>query len=407
MARLGAPAIAAAIALGAAAARAEAPQADAPAPSAGGSAKSAFFPLPMYTTVPNEGSTYGVMPVLMRIGADQAVRWILAPSVSWNHSAGVNGTFRFYRYPSRVKSWSIVAAASTKVNRTLWVEYYDLPIAPGTITVEGLGQVRRNIFYRYFGEGPETPHSAESSYTRMTENATTRVGVNLPAHFNAGLRLTVRHDRALRHAIEGLPLTHDAFPDAPGLGGAAMAAAGASLRYDTRAHGDYSDEGVAIDVTGTYAYGIEGFAHLWRLTGQARALLRETDRLQGAGRLYWTDQTGGRDTPFFYQSTLGGEVLLRGFTQDRFIDRGAWEAELEQRIRFLRTHFFNVTADWRVDPFVAAGQVYPRGPAMFQRPRLAAGAGLRAWVQPNVLGRIDVAYASDGAQAYIVLGYPY
>src|SRR3954467_9780075 len=62
--------------------------------------KLAFFPLPMYTTVPNEGSTYGVMPVLLRTDTTERVRWILAPSVSWNRSAGVNGTFRYYNYPS-------------------------------------------------------------------------------------------------------------------------------------------------------------------------------------------------------------------------------------------------------------------------------------------------------------------
>src|SRR3954463_2867670 len=103
-------------------------RASAQAPAASGEgAKSKFFPLPMYTTVPNEGSTYGIMPVVLRVGPDGNVRWILAPSVSWNRSAGVNGTFRYYRYYGADLWWSIVAAASTKVNRTLWLEYWALP----------------------------------------------------------------------------------------------------------------------------------------------------------------------------------------------------------------------------------------------------------------------------------------
>jgi hypothetical protein len=390
------------------AALAASPRALAQAPAAPGEgAKSKFFPLPMYTTVPNEGSTYGIMPVVLRVGPDGNVRWILAPSVSWNRSAGVNGTFRYYRYYGADRWWSIVAAASTKVNRTLWLEYWALPEEPGAITIEGLGQVRRNIFYRFFGLGPDTPKSGESSYTRLMENLTARVGVNLPSHFNAGVRIVVRHDHPLRYAIRGLPLTHDAYPDAPGIDGASVASAGLSLRYDSRAGRNYAESGVAIDVTGSYARGLEAFDHFWQGTAQARALVPETSFLQGAARVYWTDQTGGRAIPFFYQATLGGEALLRGYPEDRFIDRGAWEAEIEQRFRILRTHMFGVTTDWRIDPFLAVGQVYPDFGDMFGHPRLTGGVGLRAWVQPNILGRVDVAYTSEGLQAYVVLGYPY
>src|SRR6185312_8736794 len=43
-----------------------------------------FFPIPMYTTVPTEGSTYGLMPVLLGVNGAGIVRVIGAPSVSWN-----------------------------------------------------------------------------------------------------------------------------------------------------------------------------------------------------------------------------------------------------------------------------------------------------------------------------------
>jgi hypothetical protein len=98
-----------------------------------------FIPIPMYTTVPNEGSTYGIMPVFMSIDDAGAVRWITAPSVSWNKAAGVNGTFRYYRYPNAVTTISAVAAASTHVNRTLWLTYDDLTATPGEATVESVG----------------------------------------------------------------------------------------------------------------------------------------------------------------------------------------------------------------------------------------------------------------------------
>ncbi|HEX3902226.1 MAG TPA: hypothetical protein VH853_05195, partial [Polyangia bacterium] len=144
------------------------------------------------------------------------------------------------------------------------------------------------------------------------------------------------------------------------------------------------------------------------MTWQSRALLQETAFLQSAGRLYWSQElSGDGQVPFYYQPTLGGDSLLRGFPDDRFIDHAAWEAEVEQRFRLFETHFFGVATEWRVDPFVAVGQVYDRFDDLFSRVQVAVGAGFRAWVKPNVLGRVDVAYAGEGLNAYVVLGYPY
>jgi hypothetical protein len=99
--------------------------------------------------------------------------------------------------------------------------------------------------------------------------------------------------------------------------------------------------------------------------------------------------------------------LLRGFTQDRFIDQNLWTLELEQRTRVFQTHIYGVTADWRIDPFVAVGQVYRALDQVFSHPRVSAGMGFRAWVRPNVVGRVDVANGSEGWKVYVEIGYPY
>ena len=145
---------------------------------------STFIPIPMYTTNPNEGSTYGIMPVFLNMDDEGAVRTIWAPSVSWNKAAGVNTTFRYYTYPSPVRMLSFVAAASTHINRTLWLTYNDLPLEEGEPTFELVEMVRRNLFFRFFGIGPDTPFAGQSSYTRTTLNAAGRVGINLPWNLN-------------------------------------------------------------------------------------------------------------------------------------------------------------------------------------------------------------------------------
>ena len=73
----------------------------------------------------------------------------------------------------------------------------------------------------------------------------------------------------------------------------------------------------------------------------------------------------------------------------------------------VQARILDVVTDWRVDPFVAAGQVFDRFDQAFSRPRLAAGVGLRVFVHPNVVGRIDLAHGGEGLKIYVEIGYPY
>ena len=68
---------------------------------------------------------------------------------------------------------------------------------------------------------------------------------------------------------------------------------------------------------------------------------------------------------------------------------------------------YTYTADWRIDPFIAFGQVFRSLGEAFSRPQVAAGVGFRAWVRPNVLGRVDVANGGEGWKVYVEIGYPY
>jgi hypothetical protein len=287
----------------------------------------------------------------------------------------------------------------------LWFEYDDDRRIPGALTKNLVVRVRRNLFYRYFGLGPDTPEDGESSYTRLFATVNARIGLNVTSNLNLALFGELRGDRPERHAISGLPETQDAYPDAPGLSGSAFVRGGFSLRYDTRPDRDYSRAGFATELTGNVAQGIKGVGHFAQFGWTARALVPELSWLQGAARLHWM-QILGSNVPFYDRASLGGEVLFRGFQEDRFIDMGAWEAEAEQRITLFQTHIFGVVADWRVDPFVEVGQVYGEA-SPWSHVRAAGGAGLRMLVHPDILGRVDLAFGGEGLRAYVVLGYPY
>jgi hypothetical protein len=375
-------------------------------PTFQGERSTTFIPLPLYANVPNEGATYGVLPVFLRTLPNKYVYSIIAPSVSWNSSAGFGASFRYFRYLDLDRTYSLVVSATTTLNRTFWFTYDNVIREPKASTQNVIIMARQNIFFRYFGLGPDTPESAQSSYTRLTVIMYGRWGYNLTHDLNVGGFLEVRGDHPIRHAISGLPEMQDAFPDAPGINGAVIVRQGASIRYDTREEFDYSKRGLGSELTAALAEGITGTGVFGQLTWNTRLLLPHTDYLQFAARAYWTQVFGGAEVPFYYRASLGGELLLRGYQTDRFIANGAWNVDFEERFRFLRTHIFGVIADWRVDPFMTIGQVYD-GADLFSNVRVAGGVGLRAWVHPHIVGRIDLALSNEGLRTYIILGYPF
>lgn len=366
-----------------------------------------LLPLPVYATLPNEGDTYGFMPVFLIVDpANDHTEAIYAPSITWNSTIHLTGTMRYYRYPSATRTLLVTASVSTKTNRNLSVYYLDLPVTPGAYTLEARTKIEQSVFYRFFGFGPNTLKGDESSYTRRGGTLSLRGGYNLLRHVNVGAKLEVRLDHLVAERVPGLPLAQDRYPQAPGMGGAAIVAEGVSIRYDSRDRAEFSRNGFASELAFSLAHGLSGVDTFARVDWHSRALVQETGALQGAARLSVSYVLGER-LPFYYQSSLGGENVLRGFAQDRFIDQGAWELDIEQRLRLFRAHLFGVASDWRIDPFLTIGQVFRHGSEMFDRVQASGGLGFRAFVEPSVLGRIDVAYGGEGIKVYVVLGYPF
>ena len=87
-----------------------------------------FIPLPIYATLPNEGGTFGFMPVFLRIcDANQRTESIIAPSVTWNDVIHLTGTLRWFHYPSDDQTLTFIASASTRINSNVLLQWRDLP----------------------------------------------------------------------------------------------------------------------------------------------------------------------------------------------------------------------------------------------------------------------------------------
>jgi len=365
-----------------------------------------IVPLPVYSTLPNEGSTF-TMPVFLRVcEANGRTNSIIAPSVTWNDVIHATGTFRVFHYPSEDKTLTFIASLSTRINSGLLLVWQDLPRALGTTTSEVEVRLQRSVFYRFFGLGPDTPPEAESSYTRVRGHAVARLGMNVGSNWNVGVALQFDRDLVQEIGVPGLSLSRRVFPGVPGMGGSILLAQVVDARFDTREHGDTSDRGVFVALGAGAVEGLSGSPAYFISRAQFRVIQPETSWITAAARLDWR-RVGSPRVPFYAQSSLGGSFLLRGFTEDRFIDQNAWTVETEQRIRLFQTHIYGVTADWRIDPFIVLGQVYHAASEAFSKPQVAGGVGFRAWVRPNVVGRIDVANGGEGWKVYVEIGYPY
>jgi outer membrane protein assembly factor BamA len=365
------------------------------------------IPLPVYSTLPNEGNTFGVMPVFLRVcDATERTESIIAPSITWNDVIHLTGTIRWFHYPRENQALTVIASGSSRINSNLLVQWRDLPRTPGAFTREVELRWMRSAFYRFFGLGPDTAASAETSYTRVRINASARNGLNFGDHWNAGLGLLVHRDAVQDLGVPGLPLSRRTFPGVPGMEGSTILGQTIDVRYDSRPNAEYSDRGLFANAEVGVVEGLARSPAFVRGALRLRALQPETRWLSGAVR-FDSSMVSTPNAPFYDQSTLGGAYLLRGFTEDRFIDQNAWTLEVEQRVQLLQTHIFGVTADWRVDPFVAVGQVYRSLSHAFSEPRVTGGVGFRAWVRPNIVGRVDVATGGEGLKVYVEIGYPF
>jgi outer membrane protein assembly factor BamA len=366
-----------------------------------------LIPLPIIATLPNEGNTYGVMPVFLLVcDATARTESITAPSITWNDVIHVTGTLRWFYYPTDEQTLNLIVTASTRINSGVLLQWRDHPLARAAFTTDIDLRWQRSVFYRFFGFGPDTPPSAETSYTRIRAHASARRGLNFGGHWNVGVGLLLHRDDVQDVGVPGLPLSRRVFPTAPGMAGSTKLAQALDLRFDSRPNVENSDRGLFADAGVAVVEGLAGSPNFLRGELRVRALHPEAGWITGATRFDWTSVSTPR-APFYDQGTLGGPFLLRGFTEDRFIDQSAWTFEVEQRIRLFTTHIYGVTTDWRIDPFVGVGQVYRSLPQAFSNPRFTTGVGLRAFVRPNVLGRVDVATGGEGWKVYVEIGYPY
>ena len=109
------------------------------------------------------------------------------------------------------------------------------------------------------------------------------------------------------------------------------------------------------------------------------------------------------EVPLHMMANLGGSSDLRGYVNDRFVDRLGWWASVEYRYRFF--DYADEGLGMSAALFGDVGRVGPSVEDLFKSPLpWSAGIGLRLEQNLILAGRIQVAYSPEGIEFSVGFG---
>ncbi len=369
-----------------------------------------IFPIPSVSTSRNDGNDAGlIMPILIS-DPDGELKYLMAPMLIQNSIVGSRAVFNLFKYDPGGRQMRFIASLTERIERKVLFDYVDPAFGNGQYYLNFGGTFFKNATSRFYGLGQSTVQGDETNYTAREAGAYWRLGLRANEVTQISVGQRVRQVRLQRGATD-LPFSVEQFPNVPGVSDESIIVGHrASFYYDTRDSLVTPTDGVAVSAYAELNQNVRNSNHpvysryeieIKKLfpSESKRAILVVRADLQA---------TLGSDVPFFEQSSLGGQNNLRGFGQDRYIDKHLIAFSIEERIHVLRTKLAGVTADFEVAPFLDTGQVFNSfKDVSFQDYRMTPGVGFRAIVRPNVVGRIDYGYSREGGAVFAGLDFPY
>jgi hypothetical protein len=367
--------------------------------------------LPIIDTDPNRGVTGGIMPiwVIQEVGGTR-IQHIHAPSLTFNQYFGWTPTYRYYYYPAA--DAAVTARTSIgKYEREAMLQYEDRSLWGTNFDFYGRAQYNTDASRRFFGLGPDTPRSAESSYKE--DFLMYRVAVGHPLWKSSPLRLRlgdkVIAERVTNGPLPGIPGIEVGHPGFSNPRRGQSHEMGAAIEYDTRDHEVTTTRGSYAIVTAarsphsfasSYDYSRYGVDLRWFKSWEPRPM--------GTAVQAKFDQITGTSAPFWLMPSLGGKYSLRAYGEGRYIDRGAAVVNVEQRFKLYEARMAGVTTEFEVAPFAGAGTVFDtpgKARASFVRP--VFGGAVRAVARPQVVGSVDFGVGREGLAAFMDINYSF
>ena len=267
--------------------------------------------------------------------------------------------------------------------------------------------------------GNSSRGNAVTNFTASQLLGQVQAGYNLNHTWQLQYTLRARRMEITAGTLAHIPTIEAHYPDVHGLGVTNEVLNQIALVYDTRDDATIPSRGsqwvAYVGVNGhdaTISDSIYSMAGLDARTFLPLAILPGTILAAHVSVRYLPS---GHKIPFFDLSSIGGgendiggEQILRGFGQGRFVDRNSFDATIE-----LRHHAFSFDAaashvDIEVAPFLDMGEVSSHtGADPFSALHKVVGIGVRGIARPSVVGYVDMGYGSEGLAVFTGINYPF
>ena len=378
-----------------------------------------FIPIPEIDEDPYSGTTLGLIPTVLVTNDADEIHQIIAPDVIHNQYFGWGARARFFDYLSDNTQWSVVGGGKQRVESEFDGEYNAglLREDPWSFTESAIYD--RNGSPHFYGIGNFTTLRGQTNYTDQQKYLQTTIGRNLSHIWQLGYTNRTRNVYISPGQISGIPsiqvlypttvlraqkrevlnriyITRDTRNDTivPTTGGAWASYVGAASGTGI-VNGDLYSE-----------VGLDG-REFWQLGNGVLAMhvdLRYEPRTARTHDIpFWALSAIGGD-----ESTLGGDQPLRGYGEDRFVDRNAFSTSVEYRQRIATINAVGTRIRLELTPFADAGRVFSAaGTDFLSHLHPVSGIGLRGIAAPFVVGYLDVGYGSEGFAIFTGLNYPF
>lgn len=366
----------------------------------------------------------------------------ITPQVFFEQDVGIGGgialtdiDFRNQRRREFLGAFLTYTSEGQQRYRLVWRRWLNhQEVADGGVLLEersyfdAFGGYEKTLTRRFFGLGPDTHASDESSYTDEVADLGFRTALALPragGDWIGTFGLRSEHHNLGPGRVSGVPTTQQAYPALFRAGDAnTNLVATLGLRYDTRdsQHQPYSGwrVGAAVD------------APVWQSTGDAGAVFtghasvvfpippllhrggddREENPPTDTLALALLVATSVGDLPFYDLPSLGGSSTLRGYIANRFTGDSAWHAAAEYRFWVL-PRGFRLSPTIRIERvglalFGEAGTVANSLPDLpSARIHGSYGIGFRVALERVALFRADLGFSPEGTNFTLSFGLPF
>ena len=375
------------------------------------------LPVPMIAIDPNSGTTLGIIPTVLHTNQANQITRIIAPDITHNPNFGLGVDARLLEFPSENTQWSIIAGVQQRVQSTfdaLWQTGL-LRNSRWTETLEAIYD--RSGTPRFYGFGNNSLRIDQTNYTNQQMSVRAKIGWNITHSWQLAYTFEARKVKISAGTLPGIPSTTRRFVHLLGLGTTHELLDRVSLIYDTRndivipthgmmvvLYGGVASRNVSIDDSLFTEAGADG-----------RFYWSPTPTLTVASHFDLRYEPTVHDVPFWALSSLGGDSSvigqsqpLRGYGNDRFYDRNAFDANVEVRKTVLSMNALSTHILIQVTPFFDTGRVFHSyGTLPLNHLHNVVGIGFRGIAPPSVVGYVDIGEGSEGAAVFTGINYPF